>query len=121
MSSRRRRSLFGTLVGVPWRLVAVLLLIAIVALGLSGEIESLQGGVLIMLPTVVLVIVMLSRPYPGEEVIAQLRARIACPAARLRPAPPLPWAPRTRLARGGRLIAMALAGRAPPPVLAGAP
>jgi hypothetical protein len=103
------------------RLSLALVLIAFVALALSGELGAAQGGVLIMLPTLLLAAVMFTRPYLGEETIARLRVRRAkrnrrleTPACVIAP----PRAP-TRASHGGRLIAVALAGRAPPLVLAG--
>lgn len=119
MSSRRRRSVLGLRASVPWRLVAILALILVVALALSGALGSLQGGVLLMLPTVVLTIVMLASPYPGEGVIAELRARAARRTPSRTALPTAPLRPRTCVARGGRLIAVALAGRAPPLASAG--
>jgi hypothetical protein len=106
---------------LPRRLSLALALIAFVALALSGEFGAVQGGVLMMLPALLLAVVMFTRPYLGEQAIAHLRGRRAqrkrgldTPAsviARLRsPA---------RALRGGRLIAVALAGRAPPLALAG--
>jgi hypothetical protein len=103
-----------------WRLSLSLALIALAALALSGALGAVQGGVLIMLPALLLALVMFTRPYLGEEAIARLRVRRAsrqrdldtpaCAIARLRTP--------TRTLRGGRLIAVALAGRAPPLALA---
>jgi hypothetical protein len=65
-----------------------------------------------------LVGILVLRPYAGEQFIARLRRRkpdrprqLPSIASR-RPRLPV-------LARGGRLIATAMAGRAPPPALAG--
>jgi hypothetical protein len=97
-----------------WRLVSIVALIVLTALALSGVVESLQGGAMMMLPALALAVVMLVRPYLGAGTIARLRARraerpsVAAGVER-------PPRPRTRVARGGRLIAVALAGRAPPP------
>jgi hypothetical protein len=101
---------------VIWRLALALALVALTALALSGVIESLQSGAMMVLPTFALAVVMLVRPYLGEGVIARLHARRAKrpSVARAVAAPPRP---RTDVARGGRLIAVALAGRAPPSVL----
>jgi hypothetical protein len=76
-------------------------------------------SLLIMLPALALAIAMLIRPYLGERAIARLRARRAR-ARRPRLARLTVTALRARkyLARGGRLIALALAGRAPPPARA---
>lgn len=103
---------------VIWRLALALALIAFTALALSGAIEGLQSGVLTLLPVIALAVAKLTRPYLGEGVIAQLHAR-----HRRRPCAPAPnvapLRPRSGLARGGCLIAVAMAGRAPPPALAG--
>ncbi len=66
-----------------------------------------------MLPAVVLAAMMLTRPYLGERVIARLRARRPRRASAVR-AIVRSLRPEGRVARGGRLIAAALAGRAPP-------
>jgi hypothetical protein len=101
-----------------WRLAPIVALIALTALALSGVVESLQGGAMMMLPALALAVVMLVRPYLGAGAIARLgarRARRPSMAARVA----MPLRPRIRVARGGRLIAVALAGRAPPSALAG--
>jgi hypothetical protein len=101
-----------------WRVASIFALLALVALAFGGVIDPLQSGALTMLPALVLAAMMLTRPYIGERVIARLRARrprrrgaIAIAGVRLRLC--------AAVARGGRLIAAALAGRAPPFVLAG--
>ena len=65
---------FGPRARAVWRLALVLALAALAALALSGVIE-LQSGALTMLPALALAVVMLTRPYVGERVIARLRAR----------------------------------------------
>jgi hypothetical protein len=109
---------FGSRARLVWRLVLVLALAALAALALSGAVDPLQSGALTMLPAVVLAVMMLTRPYLGERVIARLRARrprrasaVHCIVGPRRPV--------VNVARGGRLIAVALAGRAPPLALAG--
>lgn len=111
-------SAFSPRAQVIWRLLLVLALIAFTALALSGALEGLQSGALTLLPAIVLAIAKLTRPYLGEGVIARLQARrrrrpstTASVIARLHP--------RGYVARGGRLIAVAMAGRAPPRALAG--
>jgi uncharacterized membrane protein YfcA len=99
------------------RLAPALALAALAALALSGAIDLLQSGALTMLPALVLAVMMLTRPYLGERTIARLRVR------RLRRASAIGALVRTArpdvsVARGGRLIAVALAGRAPPLALA---
>jgi hypothetical protein len=110
-------SVFGARSRLLWRLLASLALIALLALALSGTIDLLQSGALTMVPALAVATLMLTRPYAGERVIARLRARlvraaraVASRAEQLRPV--------ALVARGGRLIAVALAGRAPPPALA---
>lgn len=95
------------------RTALALALVALIALALGGVIDPLHSGALTMLPALALATIMLTRPYLGERAIARLRTRssprttaVAIIGARLRPHAPL--------ARGGRLIAAALAGRAPP-------
>jgi hypothetical protein len=101
-----------------WRLVALLTLAVLAVLALSGAIDPLQSGALTMAPALALALAMLTRPYLGERVIARLR----CSRARHRRATAR-QAPRARpsaqVARGGLLIAAALAGRAPPLALVG--
>ncbi len=111
-------SLWRLRVRLLWRLALIVALIALTALALSGVVESLQGGAMMMLPALALAVVMLVRPYLGAGAIARLRARRAGrPSVAARVA--MPPCPRIRVARGGRLIAVALAGRAPPSALAG--
>jgi len=101
-----------------WRLALALVLIALLMLSLGGLIDPLQSGALSMLPALLLAALMLTRPYLGERAIARLRAcRRERPSPRRVAASP-PRQP-ARVVRGGRLIALALAGRAPPVALAG--
>ncbi|HEV7938506.1 MAG TPA: hypothetical protein VGP18_10845 [Solirubrobacteraceae bacterium] len=103
-----------------WRTLSALALVALVAVALAGEFGAVQDGVLIMLPALLLAVVMCTRPYLGEAAIARLRIRrarrkrrLSSPACAL-----LPLDSPARVSRGGRLIAVALAGRAPPLALA---
>ncbi len=99
--------------------MAVIVVVGVaLALGLGKVIDPLQGGALTMLPALALAAMMLVRPYLGERALARLRTRrVRRPeATRLAAAPPRPP---TRAVRGGRLIALALAGRAPPLARAG--
>lgn len=67
-----------------------------------------------LLPALVLAVVLLGRRYPGERVIERLReARATRPRARAASALCPRLRPREHR-RGGRLIAVSLAGRAPP-------
>jgi hypothetical protein len=114
----RLRSVLGRRARLVWRLALVLALVALALLALSGAIGSLQGGVLTVLPALAFAAMMLTRPYLGERVIARLRARPRQRASAVR-AIVKPPRQEVRVARGGRLIAAALAGRAPPLTLAG--
>jgi hypothetical protein len=112
------RPVLGSRARLVWRLASILALSTLVALALSGAIDPLQSGALTMLPAVALVVMMLTRPYVGERVIARLRARRS-PRPRVAGATVGSPRPDAHVARGGRLIAVALAGRAPPLALAG--
>ena len=118
----RRRSLRGS-----WRapralafaLAGVLaLLIGGLHPSLSGLHPSLSVDLLTVLPALALAALMLVRPYPGERAIARLRSR-RTQRPRLAAGASLPGPCFAELAvHGGRLIAHALAGRAPPATLA---
>jgi hypothetical protein len=105
MPRRDQRILLG--------LAALTALFAIVqsATGISADVLLAAPGLLLLLP-------LLAGRYVGEDRIARLSARFAAP--RRRPAAveamPCRRAPRV-LARGGRLIAVALAQRGPPALL----
>jgi len=92
--------------------------VALVALALGGVIDPLQSGALTMPPALALTAMMLTRPYVGERAIARLRPRGSRRRDELCP-PASPGCRSTIAVHGGRLIAAALAGRAPPPALAG--
>jgi hypothetical protein len=102
MPRRDQRLLLG--------LAALTVLFALVqsATGISEDVLLAAPGLLLLLP-------LLAGRYVGEDGIARLSACLAAP--RRRPlavcAATLPRAPRV-LARGGRLIAVALAQRGPP-------
>src|SRR5271167_4902088 len=100
------------------RLALVLALVTLAALALAGAIDPLQSGALTMLPAIVLAGVMLTRPYVGERAIARFRARRTWRRDEMRPLVSRRCSS-ARAVRGGRLIAAALAGRAPPLALAG--
>jgi hypothetical protein len=92
----------------------IALLVVIVALVAA---HSMPAELLTVLPALAFGLLMMVRPYLGEKAIARLRGT---PRAR-RPLPPC--LPRVHercgdAVRGGRLIAAALAGRAPPALLA---
>lgn len=78
--------------------------------------RSLPSDLLTVLPALGFALLMLVRPYLGAKAIARLhgvRSRARRVAARARPLPRR----RSETVRGGRLIAAALAGRAPPALL----
>ncbi|HTZ63320.1 MAG TPA: hypothetical protein VMB51_04395 [Solirubrobacteraceae bacterium] len=111
-------SVFGPLARV-WRPVLVVALLAAAAFALGGSFAPVQSAALVLLPALALALAMLVRPYLGARAIARLRARRADRAQR--PCSTLLSVGARRMrahaVRGGRLIAVALAGRAPPPTL----
>jgi hypothetical protein len=99
--------------------------VLLLALGLSGlaahgagMATALWQGTLYVLPALLLAISLLARRYPGERLLLLLRVRRTRPRVGVRAR-----LPEVTLAgpRGGRLIALSLAGRAPPVPRAGAP
>ncbi len=105
------RALAGQRVPRLTLLAALLLPVAVVLNHGSGA--SLDG-LMYLAPALVLVVVLLGRRYPGERVLERLReVRAARPRARAADAPRPRQRPREHQ-RGGRLIAVSLAGRAPP-------
>jgi hypothetical protein len=105
-------------VSLVGRLSLLFALAAITVLVLNGAIDPLQPGLLTMLPAIALALVMATRPYLGERIIARLRARSR---RRSNTTQGILTAVRraTDVPRGGLLIAVAMAGRAPPLALAG--
>ena len=83
-------------------------------------VQSLTGlspDVLLAAPALLLFLPLLAGRYVGEERLARLAARSRAPRVRaVSSSRPVLRAPRV-LARGGRLIAVALAERAPPALL----
>jgi hypothetical protein len=78
------------------------------------ELSSLQTGLLLLAPAILLGLILLLGRYPGEELLARsprmrLRQRRRVAKRRIRPAP-------VRRVAGGLLVGCALAGRAPPSV-----
>jgi hypothetical protein len=85
-----------------------------VAVVLSHGSGASLDGLLYLAPALVLAVVLLGCRYPGERVIERLReVRAVRPRARAAGAPRPRQRPREHQ-RGGRLIAVSLAGRAPP-------
>jgi hypothetical protein len=96
-------------------------LLAIAVLGvvvaLAESVTGLHTGLLLLSPALVLALPLLAGRYFGEDALERLAARVAVPRRRRRVAggpPPARRRPRVRAIRGGRLIAAALAERAPP-------
>jgi hypothetical protein len=101
MPRRDQRILFG--------LAALTVLFAVVqsATGISSD-------VLLAAPALILLLPLLAGRYLGEDGLARLSAFVAPPRRRADVASAPSWrAPRV-LARGGRLIAVALGRRGPP-------
>jgi hypothetical protein len=88
-------------------ILVVLAAVSLAALLLTG----FNVGMLMLLPALVTAALLIVWPYPGLELILRI-------AARRRPRPGRSRAVRRRrpiaVARGGRLIAASLGGRAPP-------
>jgi hypothetical protein len=84
----------------------------------GGLAVALWQGALYVLPALLLAITLLARRYPGECLLVLLHVRHIRPRVGLRGAARgfTPAGP-----RGGRLIALALAGRAPPAPRVGDP
>jgi len=102
MPRRDQRILFG--------LAALTVLLAVLQ-----SVTGMSGDVLLAAPALVLLLPLLAGRYVGEDGIARLGALLAPP--RRRPVVARATAPRRAprvLARGGRLIAVALARRGPP-------
>ncbi len=96
-------------------LAALLLICGLLAVAAHGGgiAAGLWEGMLYLLPALLLLVPLLAKRYPGERLIGALRVRRARRHARVRAALarsaielPVP--------HGGRLIAVSLAGRAPP-------
>jgi hypothetical protein len=100
MSDRRSLAFAG---------LTVVWLLGLELLGVEAAVAYLAPALLILLPLV-------SGRYPGDEALARVAGR-RCRSARGRPPAPVPLRRRRAgalLPRGGRLVAFALAGRAPP-------
>src|SRR4051812_4546441 len=100
-------------------------LLAIAVLGvvvaLAESVTGLHTGLLLLSPALVLALPLLAGRYFGEEAIQRLAGRVAVPRRRRRSASgalPARRRPRVRAVRGGRLIAVALAERGPPVMVA---
>src|SRR4051794_41827810 len=85
-----------------------------VAFAIVQSVTAISPDVLLAVPALLLLMPLLAGRYVGEDGLARLAGRRAAPRrrtpARLGARPPAPRA----LARGGRLIAAALAERGPP-------
>jgi hypothetical protein len=93
--------------------------LAVLSVGFAAA-QSLTGlnpDVLLAAPALLLFLPLLAGRYVGEEGLLRVAARSRAPRARaVSSLRPVLRAPRV-LARGGRLIAVALAERAPPALL----
>lgn len=99
------------------RALAALALLALIALvALLDATRSLPSDLLTVLPAVALALLMVARPYLAAGTIMRLRGRRGRRRATEEPASAIPRR-RREIVRGGRLIAAALAGRAPPALL----
>jgi hypothetical protein len=89
------------------------------AFAVLQSLTGLNPDVLLAAPALLLFLPLLAGRYVGEERLLRVAARSRAPRLRaVSSMRPVPRAPRV-LARGGRLIAAALAERAPPaPLLA---
>jgi hypothetical protein len=112
----RKRSLIGPRPRSVGRVMVAIALLGVAALALGGVLGLARQDALTLLPLFLLIGILVLRPYAGERLIARLRK------SQPRRAPQLPSVSRRPrrpvLARGGRLIATAMAGRAPPLALA---
>lgn len=104
--------------GPRGRVLGLAVFVGLAAALLSGAVPGhlvaeLRTGLLFLGPALVLAIALFARRYPGEGAIDRWRARRS-PPHRRGDAAPRPR-PRLRALRGGScLIAVSLAGRAPP-------
>lgn len=87
---------------------------ALLCAALDGRsLGALAMGLLYLLPAIALAFFLFLGRYPGERTLQRLQRALASP--RSRPASsPLPRVHPVELLRGGRLIAVSLAGRGPP-------
>jgi hypothetical protein len=101
-----RRSLAFAALTVVW-------LLGLQLLGVEAALAYLAPALLILLPLV-------GGRYPGDEALVRVAGRRSRPRRRALPAwlPPRRRRPGALMPRGGRLVAAALAGRAPPSRLA---
>ncbi len=101
---------------------AAVLLCAFALIGLAGQggglAAALWQGALYLLPALLLLIPLLARRYPGEHLLGTLCLRRARPRNRSRA---VTRAIELAAPHGGRLIAVSLAGRAPPQPWAAVP
>ena len=94
------------------KLAGLIAALCVIAHGLQPANPELLA-LLYLLPALLLALVLFTGRYPGERVLKRLRKERSFPSPRCLNS----RAPRqhpTRVLRGGRLIAVCLAGRAPP-------
>jgi hypothetical protein len=78
------------------------------------HVSGLSEGVLYLAPALLLLVLLIGGHYPGEALIERLARRGARPRRRLGALHVRPRRTRGGAPAGGLLIALALAGRAPP-------
>ena len=94
------------------RLIAAGIVLAVAVVVLVGVAPA---GLLCLAPSALIGVLLLLGRFPGERVLVALARRRA--PRRARAALGRPRASEALLARGGRLVAASLAGRAPPALL----
>ena len=113
-ATARRRALRLAAMSRRDRLVLLGLTLLSVALATVQSVTGLSPDILLAVPALMLVLPLLAGRYVGEDGLARLAARARAPRRRS----PSRLGARRRaprvLPRGGRLIAAALAERAPP-------
>jgi hypothetical protein len=99
------------------RVPLVALAAALAAFAVALAVPGLETGILFLSPAIVLLALLRSGHYVGEEQLDRLCAAWQQQPPRRRVArSPLPGRPRALMPRGGRLVATSLAVR-PPPLL----
>jgi hypothetical protein len=87
----------------------------VAAAWLAGvQLESLDTGLLLLVPCFALAVALLLGRYPGEELLAKHGRDPKSSPRRRRPPTRPRWSSPVRRTNGGLLMARSLAGRAPP-------
>jgi hypothetical protein len=98
------------------RLRIALLVAAVAAFAVALLVPGLEHGIVFLSPAIVLLASLLSGHYVGERQLERFVAAHGARRPRAAAPPALARRPRTRMPRGGRLVATSLAVR-PPPLL----